>query len=201
MAKKASVKRKTPRGEMRPLSVREVQALESILYNRKQWRDLALLRLGIDSMLRASDLVSLWVEEVIGPNGKVLAQGEVMMKKTRRRVRFKISETTVEAVKLWMAQRRVFAGQWLFPGRNSGEHLSVVQYRRIAKSWFRTIGLDVRHYSTHSLRRTKASEVYRQTKNLEIVRQLLGHSDIGQTSRYLGVSEAEALEVAGSVKI
>ena len=40
-------------------------------------------------------------------------------------------------------------------------------------------------YNTHSLRRTKAVLVYERTGNLEVVRQLLGHSTIASTSHYL----------------
>ena len=199
--RKPSPKMRVPRGEMKPLTPREVRTLESILYNKKQWRDLALFRLGIDSMLRASDLVRLCIDEIVDHRGKVPPRAEVMMKKTKRRVRFVISDATAEAVELWLQVRPSFAGEWLFPGREPGDHLSEVQYRKIAKRWFASIGLDVKHYSTHSMRRTKASEVYRQTKNLEVVRQLLGHTDIWQTSRYLGVSEVEALDVAAGVKI
>lgn len=200
-AKKTIPKVRVPRGEMRPLTPREVRTLESILFNKKQWRDLALFRLGIDSMLRASDLVRLLIDEIVDGNGKVLPRAEVIMKKTKRRVRFVISDQTAEAIELWLQQRPSFAGEWLFPGREPGTHLTEQMYRKRAKQWFRSIGLDVKHYSTHSMRRTKASEVYRQTKNLEVVRQLLGHTDIWQTSRYLGVSEAEALEVAKEVRI
>lgn len=199
--KKTILKTRVPRGEMRALSEREVRTLESILFNKKQWRDLALFRLGIDSMLRASDLVRVCIDEVLDGRSKVMPRAEVMMKKTKKRVRFAISDQTTEAIEMWLRERPSFAGEWLFPGREPGDHLSEVQYRKIAKKWFKAIGLELKHYSTHSMRRTKAAAVYRQTKNLEVVRQLLGHSDITQTSRYLGVSEAEALDVAAGVRI
>jgi site-specific recombinase XerD len=51
-------------------------------------------------------------------------------------------------------------------------------------------------YGTHSLRRTKASMIYRRTKNLRAVQLLLEHAKIESTIRYLGVEVDDALEIA-----
>ena len=55
------------------------------------------------------------------------------------------------------------------------------------------IGLRPEDYGTHSLRRTKASIIYKQTGNLRAVQILLGHTKIESTVRYLGVEDALAL--------
>jgi len=47
------------------------------------------------------------------------------------------------------------------------------------------IGLDPLKFGTHSLRRTKATLIYRRTANLRAVQLLLGHSKIESTVRYL----------------
>jgi site-specific recombinase XerC len=46
------------------------------------------------------------------------------------------------------------------------------------------MGGDPREYGTHSLRRTKATLIYRQTKNLRAVQLLLGHRKLESTVRY-----------------
>ena len=51
-------------------------------------------------------------------------------------------------------------------------------------------------YGTHSLRRTKATLIYRQTKNLRAVQLLLGHTKLESTVRYLGIELEDALEIA-----
>lgn len=181
--------------------MREVKTIESRLFTGKLWRDLALFRVGVDSMLRASDLVRICLDEVTDHNGKVMSRGEVRVEKTGKAVKFALTGETRGAIDFWLVERPHFAGQWLFPGREPGEHLSVVQYRRLAKSWFEMAGLDVRFYSTHSIRRTKAAEVYRQTHNLEAVRRLLGHGRNDVTSRYLGIDDEDALALAEKVKI
>src|SRR6185437_6471985 len=75
-------------------------------------------------------------------------------------------------------------------------HLSTRQYARIVRRWVGEIGLDPAAYGTHTLRRTKASLIYRRTKNLRAVQLLLGHSKLESTVRYLGIEVDDALEMA-----
>jgi integrase len=189
------------RGQMRPLTFREVQTIQSRMYTRKDWRNLCLFRLGIDSMLRASDLVRICLDEVLDHNNAVMSRSEVFVKKTGKPVKISISSETKIAVAKWVEVRPAFAGEWLFPGREPGSHLSEIQYRRLTKEWFGLAGLDVRYYSTHSLRRTKPAEIYRRTHNIEAISRLLGHSDIKMTSLYLGIQDEDALDLADKVKI
>ena len=63
-------------------------------------------------------------------------------------------------------------------------------------NWVQQIGLDSSAYGTHSMRRTKASLIYRRTKNLRAVQLLLGHAKIESTVRYLGIEVDDALEMA-----
>ena len=63
------------------------------------------------------------------------------------------------------------------------------------------IGLDPTAYGTHSLRRTKASLVYRRTKNLRAVQLLRGHTKLESTVRYLGIEVDDALEIAEQTEV
>ena len=91
---------------------------------------------------------------------------------------------------------------YLFLSRiRSSQHLSTRQYARIIKSWVAMIGLDPVIYGTHSLRRTKATLIYKRTKNLRAVQLLLGHTRIESTVRYLGVEVDDALEMAEQTDI
>ena len=74
--------------------------------------------------------------------------------------------------------------------------MSTRQYARLLDSWLQQIGLDPSLYGTHSLRRTKATLIYKRTGNLRAVQLLLGHSKIESTVRYLGVEVNDALEIA-----
>jgi site-specific recombinase XerC len=67
--------------------------------------------------------------------------------------------------------------------------------------WVTGIGLRCEDYGTHSLRRTKASIIYKATGNLRAVQILLGHSKIESTIRYLGVDVEDALHLAECTEI
>ena len=88
-------------------------------------------------------------------------------------------------------------GDFLFPSRISeSPHISTRQYARMVHQWFDEIGLDPTAYSTHTMRRTKPTLVYRRTKNLRAVQLLLGHTRLESTVRYLGIEVDDALEMA-----
>ena len=86
---------------------------------------------------------------------------------------------------------------YLFPSRIHGSpHLSTRQYARIVRGWVQEIGLNSSAYGTHTMRRTKASLIYRRTNNLRLVPLLLGHMKLESTVRYLGIEVYDALEAA-----
>ena len=66
------------------------------------------------------------------------------------------------------------------------------QYARLVSDWIGCVGLDPRLFGTHSLRRTKATLIYRRTGNLRAVQLLLGHTKIESTVRYLGIEVDDA---------
>jgi site-specific recombinase XerC len=56
-------------------------------------------------------------------------------------------------------------------------------------------------YGTHSLRRTKASIIYKATGNLRAVQLLLGHTKIERAVRYLGVDVEDPLTLAEHTEV
>ena len=75
------------------------------------------------------------------------------------------------------------------------------QYARLLSGWIASIGLDRTLFGTHSLRRTKATLIYRRTGNLRAVQLLLGHTKIESTVRYLGIEVDDALAIAEQVDV
>ena len=90
---------------------------------------------------------------------------------------------------------------YLFSGRGRAGHLTTRQYARLLAEWLAMIGLDPRFYGTHSLRRTKATLIYKKTGNLRAVQLLLGHTKIESTVRYLGIEVDDALAVAEQIDV
>ena len=72
---------------------------------------------------------------------------------------------------------------------------------RIVERWVTQIGLDPTSYGTHSMRRTKATIIYRRTRDLRAVQLLLGHSKLESTVRYLGIEVVDALEMAEQTEV
>lgn len=164
-------------------------------------RDLALFDLAIDSKLRACDLTKLRVRDVAHGN-HVVARAMVMQQKTKRPVQFEITAQTRLAVEELVLQAGLRNGDFLFPSRlRTSEHLSTRQYSRIVKAWISSIGLDPVPYGTHTMRRTKASLIYRRTKNIRAVQILLGHTKLESTVRYLDIEVDDALEMAEQTEV
>ncbi|MGC8591582.1 integrase [Acidithiobacillus sp.] len=64
-----------------------------------------------------------------------------------------------------------------------------------------SIDLDPAEYGIHTLRRTKATLIYKRTKNLRAVQLLLGHIKLESTVRYLGIDVDDALEIAEQMEV
>lgn len=164
-------------------------------------RDLALFNLAIDSKLRACDLLALRVSDVAS-SGRVQLRAIIRQRKTKRPVRFEITARTRKSVEDCIAAAQLGDGAYLFPSRVIGSpHLSKRQYARMLDGWVSSIGLDPTRYGTHSMRRTKATLINRQTKNLRAVQLLLGHSKLDRTVRYLGVEIEDALEMSEQIEV
>jgi len=188
-------------GQKAPLKLKDIWAIRVRLQLYNRTRELALFNLGIDSKLRACDLVALRVRDV-SHGGRVSARAIIMQQKTQRPVQFEITETTRDAVAAWISRAALKSEDFLFPSRvHASPHLSTRQYARILDLWVREIGLDPAGYGTHSMRRTKASLIYRRTKNLRAVQLLLGHSKLESTVRYLGIEVDDALEMAEQTEV
>jgi integrase len=188
-------------GQKASLKLKDIWAIRVRLQISSRTRELALFNLAIDSKLRSCDLVKLRVRDVC--HGSVVAKrAMVMQQKTQRPVQFEITEQTRESLLVWIQVAGRRSDDYLFPSRiHRSPHLSTRQYARIVRRWVREIGLDSSAYGTHTMRRTKASLIYRRTKNLRVVQLLLGHTKLESTVRYLGIEVDDALETAEQTEV
>jgi integrase len=188
-------------GQKPPLRRNEIWAIRVGLQLRGKVRDLALFNLAIDSKLRACDLVRIRVNDLV-QGGVVANRAIVMQRKTRRPVQFEVTEQTQLAIQHQIEMLNLSSKDYLFPSRiNRDRHLTTRQYAKLLKDWVANIGLDPKAYGTHSLRRTKATLIYRRTKNLRAVQLLLGHAKVESTVRYLGIELDDALSIAEKTEI
>jgi len=183
------------------LRPKHVWSIRTKLQIEERTLDLALFNLAIDSKLRGCDVVALRVEDV-APNGCAIARATVRQKKTDRPVRFELTEQTRQALDAYLKAASKKPGEFLFTSRRRlGKGMTTRQYARVVSEWIASIGLDPHVFGTHSLRRAKATLIYRRTGNLRAVQLLLGHTKIESTVRYLGIEVDDALAIAEQVEV
>ena len=107
----------------------------------------------------------------VARNGYAIERTSVRQRKTGRPVRFELTEQTRQTI------------------------------ARLLADWLVGIGLDPHVYGTHSLRRTKATLIYRRTGNLRAVQLLLGHTKLESTVRHLGIEIDDALSISEQVEL
>lgn len=188
-------------GQKAPFKLKDIWSLRVRLQLENRVRELALFNLGIDSKLRGCDLVALKVRDVCHGD-QVATRAVVMQHKTQRPVQFEITQAARDALQAWIKLAGLKSEDFLFPGRlHDSPHLGTRQYARILGHWVDELGPDRTEYGTHSMRRTKATLIYRRTKNLRAVLLLLGHSKLESTVRYLGIEVGDALEISEQTEI
>lgn len=188
-------------GQKPPLQLKHVWAIRTTLQLDERIRDLALFNLAIDSKLRGCDILSLKVED-IAPHGYAIERATTRQQKTGRAVKFELTEQTRQAIDDYLQSSVRSPGDHLFSGRcRNSQPISTRQYARLVSEWVALVGLDPSLFGTHSLRRTKATLIYRKTGNLRAVQLLLGHTKIESTVRYLGIEVDDALAIAEQVDV
>ena len=188
-------------GQKLPLKLKEIWAIRIRLQLAHQIRNLALFNLAIDSKLRGCDLVKLHVGD-IALGAHILPRTTIMQQKTHRPMQFEITGHTQASITAWIDKAHLSAKDYLFPSRvTEGDHITTRQYARIVASWVESIGLNSAAYGTHTMRRTKVTLIYRQTRNLRAVQLLLGHTKLESTVRYLGIEVDDALDIAENTEV
>ena len=165
-------------GAKRALKAQQVWAIRFSLDREKCSRDRALFDLAIDSKLRGCDIVKIKIGELVS-GGHVRSRAIVIQQKTGRPVQFELLEPARSTILAWLERRGGTIDDFAFPSRiDHAAHISTRQYARLVDEWVVGIGLHAEDYGTHSLRRTKASIIYKRTGNLRAVQILLGHTKI-----------------------
>ena len=188
-------------GAKRALKQQQVWAIRFWLDRERRLRDRAMFDLAIDSKLRGCDIVKIKIGDLVSGN-RVRSRAMVIQQKTGRPVQFELMEAARGSILAWLERRGGTIDDFAFPSRvDHADHISTRQYARLVDEWVIGIGLSPEDFGTHSLRRTKASIIYKQTGNLRAVQILLGHTKIESTVRYLGVDIEDALALSEGTEV
>lgn len=188
-------------GAKRALKPRQVWAIRFFLDQHRRMRDRALFDLAIDSKLRGCDVVRIKIGDIV-MGAQVRARAIVVQAKTGKPVQFELMADARASLLAWLERRGGGLDDYVFPSRTDhARPLSTRQYARLVDEWVDGVGLRREEYGTHSMRRTKASIIYKASGNLRAVQILLGHAKIENTVRYLGVDVEDALALAEGTEI
>lgn len=194
-----------PRGQMLPFTRDDVATIRAKLTARGATRDLALFETAVSTLLRASDVVQLRVCDVTPANGGLADVATVTQKKTGKTTAVPLTATARAALDALIREHKLAPSSFLFTNAsNSGKGgpLSTTAFRLLAKQWSDLAGYtDTKRFSGHSLRRTRASIIYRETRDIVACARLLGHSSTAHTEAYLGVGRDEALALSRQFEI
>lgn len=169
----------------------KIQTMKRVL--RANPRNELLFIFGINSALRVSDLLRLKLADVIDESQSPRGSVALREQKTGKTKRFPLNESIKTALIRYLATRPdAEPGEPLFPSRKGGGALTRQHAWAILQEAGQKIGL--RCIGTHSLRKTFGYHVYRKTKDLAMVQQLLGHSSSADTLRYIGITQEQLFD-------
>ena len=154
--------------------------------------DLALFVVGINTNLRASDLLSLTVDQV-----KDLKAGdslELKERKTSKKKMVTFNGSAISAIQGLIDSKDYDSGDYLFIGQR-GNVLSVPALYLKIKRWMKRLNLKG-NFGCHSLRKTWAFFQHKFFNvQLPILMRALNHSSQAITLRYIGIQEKELNDV------
>ncbi|MDD2500281.1 MAG: tyrosine-type recombinase/integrase [Geobacter sp.] len=170
---------------------KDIKLIKKILQERP--RDLALFVVGVNTNLRASDLLRIRVGDVRGLNpGEYFTLRE---KKTGKLRSITINKPVFDAVAtLLQTLSQVSDQELLFQSRKKnsrGGMLTVSYLNSLVKGWCKEINLRG-NYGAHSLRKT-FGYIHRTVFGTDIptLMEMFNHSSQRQTLTYLGIQPRE----------
>lgn len=181
-------------GQKRAFTLEEIGQVEAVLTAAENWHDLALLSFGLDTMFRASDLLSTRVWHVTYPNDSVRTLIARRQRKTRHVVNPVLTSTTRDYVRRWLQESGKASQDYVFTRLKepSAEPISRSHYADLIKNWASWLGHEPAEFSSHSIRRTKPAHMYWAGEDIALISRLLGHKSIAATIEYLGITQAKA---------
>jgi len=157
------MERRAKRGAKRALKPRQIWAARFFLDQDPRIRDRALFDLAIDSKLRGCDPVKMRISDTVCDR-KIRTRATCGSAKTGRSVQFELADDARASLLKWLKLRGGSLEDFVFPGRTDHTpHIGARQYARLVDEYVTGIGLPSEDYGTHSLRRTKASIIYKAT--------------------------------------
>ncbi|WP_306046560.1 tyrosine-type recombinase/integrase [Nioella sp. MMSF_3534] len=181
-------------GQKRAFTLDEIAVIEARLLTEENRHDLALLSFGLDTMFRASDLLTTQVWQVKYPSGPIRSLIARRQQKTRHIVNPVLTPATRQYLLAWIEASGKKPQDYLFTrSKPTGAMpISRPHYAEIIKTWAVWLGHEPAEFSSHSIRRSKPAHMYWQGEDIALISRLLGHKSIANTIEYLGITQHKA---------
>lgn len=179
-------------GVKRPFTLAETQEISRWLIAEKNWHDLALLSLALDSLFRSVDLLQLQVRDVIYHNGQIRSTIAVQQKKTKRPVYPELTEMTQTALERWIILSKKQPHDFLFTRTKVQQNPKPITRKHLSsmvKTWAVKLGHPPDDFASHSLRRTKGVVMYEAGERVADISKAYGHASEASTLSYLGIDQ------------
>ncbi len=163
-----------------------------------QPRNLALFVFGINTNLRASDIIRITVDQVKGIKpGETI---DLIEKKTKKPRCITINPGTADANERWLKKRGDEPGPLFLSQRIKGKAICATSIHRLVKSWCKQINIKG-NYGSHTLRKTWGYHAWKAGIDIPILMTIFNHSSQRQTLQYLCIQEKEIQEVYLKVEL
>lgn len=172
---------------------RKIQEVFNITNSRFPLRDNMIITMFIHTGMRLSELININVQDidfygksirVVGKNNKerTIYINKILMQKLEKYLKWKNRDNKIISLE-----------EPLFINKN-GKRLAIDGVENICKKAFKLIGLGEYGYTTHTLRHTAATIIYKYTNDIFLLKEFLGHSCIEATEIYIHVNNIKVKE-------
>lgn len=181
-------------GQKRAFTPADLAQIEAWLREQANWHDLALLSFGLDTMFRASDLLTTQVWQVQYRHGPVRTMIARRQRKTKAIVSPVLTPSTRCYLQRWIEHSGKASEHYLFTRTKSIDAPPITRpyYAEMIKAWAASLGYDPVEFSSHSIRRSKPAHMYWAGEDIALISRLLGHKSIANTVEYLGITQHKA---------
>ena len=152
-------------------------------YNSKNYiRDNAIITLFLNCGLRLSELIGIDIKNVDLDKKSI----RIIGKGNKERIIY-LNKISLEIIKKYLSTRKTINLEEPLFVSNRNKRFSRRGIEKICENAFKLANLEEYGFTTHTLRHTAATYIYKSTKDLLITREFLGHANITSTQIYLHV--------------